>query len=127
VRSRGYLPTCQNAQNQGTLGACLRNTSEFVFPDGSLTLLGDLFPALNVNCQQAGVPIPDCAGTETRSVQGWMGSDPAITYAGQSTPVSTLDINITVTNPFYALRAELPAGATEHYRTMFTLGAEASW
>lgn len=127
LRSHASLLTCQSAQGQSTPGACLRKTSEFVFPDGSLTLLGDTFPTLSVTCTKAGTPIPDCAATETRTVQGWTGSDPVITYPGQSTPVPTLDAIITVTNPFYALRAALPSAATERYRTMFTLGAEKSW
>jgi len=127
VRSLQTLPTCQNTQGQGTLGACLRSSSRFVLPDGSLSLQGDALPAMSISCAGPGVPIPDCAGAETRGVAGWLGSDPAVTYSQQTTASSTVSIGFAVTNPFYATRTRQPATATEQYRTMFTLGAEASW
>ena len=127
VRSHSSLPSCSTGLLQSTQGACLRNLYQLVFTDGALSLQGDLLAPISVTCTAAKVPIPACTGTETRSVQGWLGADPVITTASQASPLSTVDVNVTITNPFYATRASLAAAASEQYRTMFTLGVEANW
>jgi hypothetical protein len=98
----------------------LRSASQLVLSDGDLSLRGDSISAMAVTCQGLRDPLPDCTGTESRTVQGWLGSDPSLSTSGR-----VRMLGITVTDPFRARRVgRLPAGATERYRTMFTLNAE---
>ena len=93
---------------------------QFVFPDGALSLSGDGFPAASIACTGAHLPLPACTGTETRSVQGWLGATPTLALAGQVEAVG-----LTRTDPVRARRANNPQCATETYRTMFNLNVEA--
>lgn len=100
-------------------GAQMFVSSQFVLPDGSLTLPGDSFPPVTVTCTGPGVPVPACGGSETRTVQGWLGTAPAISTSGQVAAVG-----LTLTDPFRAQCALNSSSATETYRTMFNLNVE---
>jgi type II secretory pathway component PulJ len=119
LRSRSAIPT----------GWTLRQSGQFTMTDSNnLVVSGDLVPSLTVQCSSAGVPIPDCTGAETRTVQGWLGRDPTlVTSSGQ-----TVGVGISITDPFRAQRLAKPSSsgpvgaATENYRTMFGLNVEAN-
>ncbi|MBV9735373.1 MAG: hypothetical protein JO209_05645 [Acidisphaera sp.] len=121
--ARGFtLVEGLHSRQLAPLGATLRSSSQFVLPDGGLTASGDSFPAVTVACNGVGNPIPDCLAVETHSVQGWVGSDPAITVTGQSAAV-----DLTLTDPFRAVRAgNQYATATEVFRSIYTLNVEAN-
>jgi hypothetical protein len=97
--------------------ASLRSASQLVLEDN---LRGDSIAPVAITCRGLRDPLPDCTGIETRTVQGWLGSDPTLSGQGR-----TRALGLTVTDPFRAQRAgRLPGSATETYRTMFTLNAE---
>ena len=105
---------------QAPSSASLRSASQLVLEDGALSLKGDAISPVAVTCRGLRDPLPDCTVLETRTVQGWLGSNPVLSGQGR-----TRSLGITVTDPFRAQRAgRLPATATETYRTMFTLNAE---
>ncbi len=119
LRSRPTIPT----------GWPLRQSGQFTMTDSNnLVVTGDRVPALSVQCTGAGVPIPDCTGTETRAVQGWIGSDPSLVQSSGQ----TVGVGISITDPFRAQRlARSPSkgalgNATETYRTIFSLNVEAN-
>lgn len=100
--------------------ASLRSASQLVLEDNALSLRGDSIAPVAITCRGLRDPLPDCTGVETRTVQGWLGSDPTLSGQGR-----TWALGLTVTDPFRAQRAgRLPGSATETYRTMFTLNAE---
>lgn len=109
-------------------GASLRANSQFTLPDGSFQAMGDTMAPLTIQCTAGATPIPDCTGTESRSVQGWIGSDPVVAPpSAQIGAGQTAAVSVTVTNPFEAQRPGGAAAATEQYRMMFNLNPEASW
>jgi type II secretory pathway pseudopilin PulG len=103
-------------------GSSLRSSGKFVLSDNPLALAGDSFPSLTVTCTAPAAPIPDCISTETHSIQGWLGSDPALSVSGRIANVVS-----TLTDPFQAQRPNVPPRtATERYRSIFTLNSEAA-
>lgn len=93
---------------------------QFVMSDGNVQAAGDTMAAVEVACTSAGVPIPDCTGTEVRSVQGWLGADPKLEQAGR-----TISVGIAITDPFQARRRDPDlARITETFRTLFTANVE---
>lgn len=109
-------------------GSALRTASQFVLRDGTLSLAGDLVGPLRITCTGPQTPIPDCtAAGDTKTVQGWLGSDPVLTPPSAAVgPGRTAALSITLTNPFQAPRAVGAVGASERYRTMMTLNVEAN-
>jgi hypothetical protein len=103
-------------------GSSLRNAGQFTLSDSPLSISGDSFPTQTITCTGAAQPIPDCVSTETHTIQGWMGSNPSIAVTGKSASVL-----LTLTDPFEAQRSSVAAAtATEQYRTIFNLNAEAA-
>jgi type II secretory pathway pseudopilin PulG len=119
LRSRSVVSGLTPTDTAPT-GTQLNTSYGFVLPDGSLTLAGDSFPAVVITCTGVKAPLPDCTGSETRTVQGWLGTTPTIAISGQVAAVG-----LTLTDPFRAQRAINPSSATETYRTMFNLNVEA--
>jgi hypothetical protein len=104
------------------VGTSLRSSGKFVLSDNPLSIAGDSFPPQTVTCTAPAIPIPDCLSTETRSIQGWLGSDPTLSVSGR-----TVNIVSTLTDPFQAQRPNVPAKtATERYRSIFILNSEAA-
>ena len=117
LRSRQSLPTAST----------LRVASQLVLPDGLLTLAGDAIPGLSVTCTGAQLPVPGCTAAGTLAVHGWLGQDPTLARTPALASSRNAGLGLTVTDPFRAGRARLaPASATEQYRTIFTLNAEAA-
>ena len=119
LRSRPAIPP----------GWVLRQASQFSMTDSNgLVVTGDQVTPLSVQCNGAGVPIPDCTGAEARTVQGWLGRDPVLVQSSSQ----TVGVGLSVTDPFRAQRlgnksSSGPAGAaTELYRTMFGLNVQAN-
>jgi hypothetical protein len=80
--------------------------------------------AVTVTCTAAGVPLPDCAGTETKTVAGWIGNDLSLNAASRSVVGRTVETMVTISDPFQAQRGPNPAFASETYRTIFTLNRD---
>jgi hypothetical protein len=107
-------------------GSTLRTAGQFVLPDTPLSLAGDAFPSVTITCVAPANPIPDCSSTESHTIGGWLGSDPAIAAAGTGGD-ATVGVVLTLTDPFQAVRPRVaPPSATERYRTVFTLNSEAA-
>ena len=99
----------------------LRSSGKFTLTDGPNSITGDAFPSQVVQCTGPAKPIPDCTNTEQHTIQGWLGSDPVVSVTGNSAAVL-----LTLTDPFQAQRPRVAApSATERYRTIFNLNAEA--
>lgn len=93
---------------------------QFVMTDTNVQVVGDSVAPIEVACAGVGVPIPDCTGTEVRSVQGWLGADPELKLVGR-----TLSVGIAITDPFQARRRDPDlARITETFRTLFTANVE---
>lgn len=93
---------------------------QFVMTDANVRVDGDAVAPVQVACTGAGAPIPDCTGTEVRSVQGWLGADPQLAQAGR-----TISVGIAITDPFQARRRDPDlARITETFRTLFTANVE---
>lgn len=108
-------------------GSSLRGNYSFRLPDGAqLVLQGDSTTQLNVPCFGAGTPFPDCSGTETKQVQGWLGADPVIAATGPGATVAS--VTVSLTSPYRAARAQTALTAqsvtTEQYRMQFNLNVE---
>lgn len=119
LRSRPAIPT----------GWTLRKASQFTMSDSNgLVITGDGVAPLSLQCSGPGIPIPDCTGSETRIVQGWVGHDPSLVQSSGQ----TVGVGISITDPFRAQRLAGSPGsgslgtATETYRTMFGLNVEAN-
>ena len=114
LRSRPAIPTAWP----------LRSAGQFVMSDSNnLSISGDALPSLQIQCSAAAVPIPDCQGTETRTMTGWLGSDPTLAAASPQ----TVGVNISVVDPYRAQRmVKAPASVAEGYRTIFSLNVEAN-
>lgn len=100
----------------------LRSASEngrFTMTQDGLTLLGDTLGPIDVTCRAAAVPIPDCTGTGTRTVRGWLGANPVLIQSGR-----TVSVSIAVTDPYQARRSLYEGSrVTETFRTRFTANA----
>lgn len=93
---------------------------QFVMTDGDRRVDGDAVAPVEVACTGPGAPIPDCTGTESRSVQGWLGADPVLKQDGR-----TISVGIAITDPFQARRRNPDlARITETFRTQFTANVE---
>ncbi len=126
LHSRSALPT--NWKLRSTTA-----TGQFVLPDGNLQASGDLVGPVTIACQGAGIPVPDCTGAETRTIQGWLGSDPVLAQPTANSIQFPASVSISVTNPYRAARSiASPAGAaqgpgiTETFRNQFGTMVEAS-
>ena len=102
----------------------LRLTTGFVMSDSNgLSIAGDTVPPLQISCSAAAVPIPDCQGTETQTVQGWLGSDPVLVAASPQ----TVGVSVSIIDPYRAQRmGKAPASVAEGYRSIFSLNVEAN-
>jgi hypothetical protein len=119
--ARGF-PYAEGLRSRQTspAGDMLRSNSRFVLPDAPFLLQGDTFPTQTIACTGAGSPLPDCTAGAARTVEGWLGADPAISVAAPNAALSWR-----IADPFRATQPNVPAAtATERYRTIFTLNVE---
>jgi prepilin-type N-terminal cleavage/methylation domain-containing protein len=110
----------RNAAPAGTL----RSNYTLQYQSNNLTANGDSVASMTVTCTAAGVPLPDCAGNETKTVAGWIGKDLSLNTASRSVVGRTVETMVTITDPFQTQRAVNPAFASETYRTIFTLNRD---
>ncbi|MBA2587276.1 MAG: prepilin-type N-terminal cleavage/methylation domain-containing protein [Alphaproteobacteria bacterium] len=99
----------------------LRSNYAAQYTSNNLTLTPDKFAGMTVQCIGAAIPLPDCAATEVKSVQGWVGSDVQINSSTRSMANRTIEITAVITDPFEAGAAQSPTQFTEKYRTIGTL------
>ena len=113
----------------------LRANDTLTYTDNNITLTPDLFAAMTITCTGTGLPVPDCkapgpgpgpgpgppgpGGSQT--VTGWLGSDVQLNSGPRSVANETVEVIVTITNPFEAQRVTNPALFTTTYRTIFTL------
>jgi hypothetical protein len=98
----------------------LRTNYQFQYTSNGLILGGAELGTMTITCTAAGRPLPDCTGTETKTVQGWVGSDVVLDSTTRSVAGRTTEIAVTLTNPYEAQRLENPAYASERYRMILT-------
>ncbi|WP_439816518.1 hypothetical protein [Zavarzinia sp. CC-PAN008] len=112
-------------------GRNLRSAGRFVMADGTvagrtLTLSGDAVAPLAIACTGAGVPAPDCAGTEVLTLTGFVGRDPVLQRQPAQFGITsrTIAVDLTITDPYRAASEATGAGASERFRTMFNLNVD---
>jgi prepilin-type N-terminal cleavage/methylation domain-containing protein len=102
----------------------LRSNYTLKYQSNNLTTTGDSIASMTVTCTAAGMPLPDCVGGETKTVAGWIGSEPSLNAASRSVTGRTVETMVTISDPFQAQRAPSPAFASQTYRTIFTLNRD---
>ena len=103
----------------------LRTNYTLQYQSNNLTMMGDSIASMTVTCTAVDVPLPDCtAANQTKTVAGWIGDDLSLNSTNRSAGSRTVEVTVTLTDPFQAQRAANPATATETYRTVFTLNRD---
>jgi prepilin-type N-terminal cleavage/methylation domain-containing protein len=110
----------RNAAPAGTL----RSNYMLQYQSNNLTVNGDALASMAVTCTGAGVPLPDCAASQTKTVAGWIGTDLSLNSASRSVVGRTVETVVTISDPFQAKRSPNPASASETYRTIYTLNRD---
>jgi len=111
LRERYALPTSAMRSNYA-----LRYTSN------NLTLMPDLLAGMSITCTGTAAPMPDCSsGSGTKTVTGWLGTDPQTNTSSRSVSGKTVEVTFTVMNPFEIQRAVSPSVFAENYHVVFTL------
>jgi len=106
-------------------GSGLRQNAALKYTNNGLTLTPDKFAAMTVTCTGVGTPIPDCANaSSTQSVQGWIGKNIQLDAGAKSVNGHTVNVTLTITDPFEAQRAKGTSAFTGIYHTVFTLGLD---
>ncbi len=105
-------------------GGTLRSNYTLQYQSNNLTATGDSIAGMTVTCTSAGVPLPDCVGTETKTVAGWVGDDLSLNTASRSVTGRTVETMVTISDPFQAQRTPNSASASATYRTIFTLNRD---
>jgi Tfp pilus assembly protein PilW len=101
--------------------ASLRSNYTLQYSSNNMTMLADSFASMTVTCTAAATPMPDCAAAgDSKTVAGWIGNDFTIDQASRSAGSRTVEVMLTLTDPFQAQRADNPATATQTYRILFT-------
>lgn len=107
-------------------GASLRQNYRLTLSSNGNQAAGDSFASKTVTCTGAGTPLPDCTAAGTAmTVNGWLGADPTVnqtnrSISGPTVTNNTVEATITLTDPYRAVHAKLPANATDTYRNIFT-------
>jgi Prokaryotic N-terminal methylation motif len=103
----------------------LRANYQLQYQSNNLTVTGDAVASTTVTCVGAGTPLPDCASAgQSKNVAGWIGKDVSLNAASRSVANRTVEVSVTITDPFQSLRQPKPATATQTYRTLFTLNRQ---
>ena len=105
-------------------GGSLRANYVLQYQSNGLTVNGDSIASVSITCSANGQPVPDCPSPgDKRTVSGWIGDDVSLSNS-RSAASRTVEVTITITDPFQAQRAVNPASATQTYRTSFTLNRD---
>ena len=88
-------------------------------------MTGDALPSQTISCTAATRPLPDCnSAGQNKTVTGWIGNAFKVNTANRAIAGRTVEVTVTLTDPFQARRADNPATATQTYRTLFTLNRD---
>jgi len=86
---------------------------------------GDSVASMTVTCSADGVPLPDCIGTESKTVAGWIGKDLSLSTASRSVVGRTVetngDVNRSVSN---ASGPSIPLSQAKPTARFFTLNRD---
>jgi len=100
----------------------MRSSYSLRYISNNLTLTPDLVAGMSITCTGMATPMPDCAsGSGTKTVTGWLGSDPQTNTGSRSVSGKTMEVTFTVMNPFEIQRAVSPSLFAENYHVIFTL------
>jgi len=105
----------------------LRKNYAFQYTDNKLTLTPDFSATMTVICVAAGNPVSDCAAGgpkgpgSTVTVQGWLGGDFVMNGGPRNVAGKTVEVTMTIMDPYEIQRAQNPATFADTYRTIFTL------
>ncbi|HKD75130.1 MAG TPA: prepilin-type N-terminal cleavage/methylation domain-containing protein [Ktedonobacterales bacterium] len=114
-----------HGRNAAPSASSLRSNYTLQYASNNMTVTGDSIAAMTVTCRAAGAPMPDCgAAGDSRTVAGWIGNDFAIDASSGSVNSRTVEVTLTLTDPFQAQRADNPATATQTYHTLLTLNRD---
>ena len=104
----------------------LRSNYKLQYVSNNLTVTGDALPSQTISCTAAARPLPDCSSAgQNKTVTGWIGDSFKVTASARAIASRTVEVTVTLTDPFQAQRAANPATATQTYRTLFTLNLDA--
>ena len=105
----------------------LRTNYTLQYQSNNLTVTGDSLASMSVTCTAVATPLADCSSAaQAKTVAGWIGNDVALNVTSRSVASRTVEVPISITDPFEAQRMTNPAAATETYRTVFTLNRDES-
>jgi prepilin-type N-terminal cleavage/methylation domain-containing protein len=105
----------------------LRKNYALQYTDNKLTLTPDFSANMSVTCVSAGNPVTDCAAGGPKgpgskvTVQGWLGDDFVVNAGPRNVAGLTVEVTMTIMNPYEIQRATNPASFVDTYRTVFTL------
>lgn len=103
-------------------GSSMRTNYAIRYISNNLTLTPDLTAGMSITCTGTATPMPDCsAGSGTKTVTGWLGSNPQTNTASRSVSNKTVEVTFSIMNPFEIQRAVSPAVFAENYHAIFTL------
>jgi hypothetical protein len=69
--------------------------------------------------------MPDCGSSgQTKTVSGWIGDAFTLNTSTRNIAGRTVELTVTITDPFQAQRAQDPTTATQTYRTILTLNRD---
>jgi len=103
----------------------LRSNYRLQYSSNNLTVTPDSFGAMQVTCTAVAAPLPDCASAgQVKTVEGWVGEDIGVNATTRSVASRTVEVMLTITDPYTAQRSDYPTAATERYRTAFTLNRD---
>jgi prepilin-type N-terminal cleavage/methylation domain-containing protein len=98
----------------------LRKNYAFQYTNNKLTLTPDFAAPMSIACVSPANPMPDCGGG-TKTVRGWMGSDFVLNSGPRNVAGVTVEMTMTVMDPYEIQRAQSPAIFADTYRSIFTL------
>lgn len=99
-----------------------RKDYQLEFKSNKLTATSDGFALQHIDCSGTAAPLPSCKNDKGHEhVRGYLAADPEIEDRDRSVDSRTVEISVTLTDPFQAQRLENPAEATETYRTVFSM------
>jgi len=105
-------------------GNSLRSNYKLQYASNNLTVTGDALATQTVTCTASATPLPDCGAGQTKTVTGWMGKNVLVNTSARVVAGRTIEVTITLTDPFQAQRADDPTSATQTYRTIYTLNRD---
>jgi prepilin-type N-terminal cleavage/methylation domain-containing protein len=118
--------------HQAPGAAGLRSNYSLRYTANNLTLTPDLSAAMTVTCESAGDPMPDCGANGPKgpgtnlTVKGWLGNDFVVNSGARNVAGQTVEVTMTIMNPYEIQRAQNPAAFADTYRTIFTLNRNES-